>query len=165
MRTISMSAGMGTPAPVRIPTADVAVAGDLGLPPGASALVVFAHGSGSGRHSRRNRRVAELLRTADLGTLLMDLLTEGEEAVDAVTREHRFDIPLLARRLTDAVDWAAADRRTAGLPVGLFGASTGAAAALVAAARRPGRVGAVVSRGGRPDLAGPPWRRSPRRRC
>ena len=143
------------PAPVRVPSGAVEVAGDLGLPRDARGLVVFAHGSGTSRLSRRNRRVAELLREAGLGTLLMDLLTEGEEAVDALTREHRFDIPLLARRLTDAIDWAGADPRAAGLRVGLFGASTGAAAALVAAARRPRHVCAVVSRGGRPDLAGP----------
>jgi pimeloyl-ACP methyl ester carboxylesterase len=142
------------PAPVSIPSGRAEVAGDLGMPPGARGLVVFAHGSGSSRLSRRNRRVAALLREAGVGTLLMDLLTEHEEAVDALTGEHRFDIPLLARRLTDAIDWAEADPRTAAVPVGLFGASTGAAAALVAAARRPGRVRAVVSRGGRPDLAG-----------
>ncbi|MBT2365528.1 dienelactone hydrolase family protein [Streptomyces sp. ISL-10] len=117
-------------------------------------MVLFAHGSGSSRHSPRNRAVAASLRNAGLGTLLMDLLTEDEERVDAVTAEHRFDIGLLARRLEAAVDWLGAHPAAAELPVGLFGASTGAAAALVAAAERPVRVQSVVSRGGRPDLAG-----------
>lgn len=139
------------PRPVRIPSGAVAVDGDLTLPEGAAALVAFAHGSGSSRHSPRNRQVAAALHDAGLGTLLIDLLTPEEDAADRVTREHRFDIPLLAGRLVDAVDWC--DEAAPGLPLGLFGASTGAAAALVAAALRPGRVGAVVSRGGRPDLA------------
>lgn len=139
------------PRPVRVPSGSVAVEGELTLPEGAPGLVAFAHGSGSSRHSPRNRMVAEVLQGAGLGTLLLDLLTPAEDARDRVTREHRFDIGLLARRVIDAVDWC--DERAPGLPLGLFGASTGAAAALVAAARRPGRVGAVVSRGGRPDLA------------
>ncbi|GAA2403649.1 dienelactone hydrolase family protein [Streptomyces glaucosporus] len=128
--------------------------GDLTVPEGARGAVAFAHGSGSSRHSPRNRAVAGVLRDAGLGTLLFDLLTEDEERTDAVTAAHRFDIPLLGRRLVAAVDWLAAHPSTAGLPIGLFGASTGAAAALVAAAQRPERVRAVVSRGGRPDLAG-----------
>jgi pimeloyl-ACP methyl ester carboxylesterase len=132
----------------------VVLNGDLGLPDRATGVVLFAHGSGSGRHSPRNRFVAEQLRAAGLGTLLIDLLTEREEQIDARDARLRFDIPLLAERLLGAIDWLADDERTRGLPVGLFGASTGGGAALVAAARRPDRVGAVVSRGGRPDLAG-----------
>ncbi len=128
--------------------------GDLTLPPGARSVVVFAHGSGSSRHSPRNRAVARVLQDAGLGTLLFDLLTEDEERVDAVTAELRFDIAFLARRLVAAVDHLAEREDTARLPLGLFGASTGAAAALVAAAERPDSVHAVVSRGGRPDLAG-----------
>lgn len=138
---------------VTVPADGSAIAGDLVIPPQARGIVLFAHGSGSSRHSPRNRAVAAALRNAGLGTLLMDLLTEEEERVDAVTAEHRFDIGLLARRLVAAVDWLATHPDAADLPVGLFGASTGAAAALVAAAERPGRVQSVVSRGGRPDLA------------
>nr|BFE53431.1 hypothetical protein GCM10017745_68580 [Saccharothrix mutabilis subsp. capreolus] len=126
-------------------------AGDLGVPPRPVGVVVFAHGSGSSRHSGRNRAVAAFLREHGLVTLLVDLLTPEEERTDLRTGRLRFDIALLAGRAADAVRWCAADDRTAGLPVGLFGASTGAAAALVAAADVP--VGAVVSRGGRPDLA------------
>ena len=132
----------------------VTLAGDLVTPDDADALVVFAHGSGSSRHSPRNRQVAEHLQRAGLGTLLMDLLTSEEEAVDLRTRALRFDIGLLAQRVAGAVDWLSGQARTADLRVGLFGASTGAAAALVAAAQKAGRVHAVVSRGGRPDLAG-----------
>ena len=139
---------------VRVATGRVTLEGNLGLPANAGGVVLFAHGSGSGRHSPRNRYVAERLRAAGLGTLLIDLLTEREEAIDAHTAHLRFDIGLLADRLVGAIDWLAADRRTAGLPIGLFGASTGGGAALVAAAQRPDRVAAVVSRGGRPDLAG-----------
>jgi dienelactone hydrolase len=128
--------------------------GDLLVPPGASGLVIFAHGSGSSRFSRRNREVAAALQSAGLGTLLLDLLTRDEERVDNVTCEFRFDIPRLGRRVTAAADWATAFHATAGLPLGYFGASTGAAAALIAAAERPGVTRAVVSRGGRPDLAG-----------
>jgi putative phosphoribosyl transferase len=116
--------------------------------------VIFAHGSGSSRHSRRNQHVARLLQDAGMRTVLMDLLTEEEEKVDVRTREHRFDIGLLATRVTGAIDWWRSD--SPGSPegsVGLFGASTGAAAALIAATQRPDEVGAVVSRGGRPDLA------------
>lgn len=130
------------------------VAGTLVVPPGPLGLVIFAHGSGSSRFSRRNRRVARLLQERGLATLLMDLLTPEEERVDEITREHRFDIPLLARRLSRAAEWAREFPATAALDVGYFGSSTGGGAALVAAAEAPGRVRAVVSRGGRPDLAG-----------
>ncbi len=140
---------------VRIPVGDAVLDADLGAPPSAAGVVAFAHGSGSGRHSPRNRFVAEELSGGGLATLLADLLTPEEERRDLRTRELRFDIDLLARRVTGIVDWLADDARTVRLPVGLFGASTGAAAALVAAARRPADVRAVVSRGGRPDLAGP----------
>ncbi|MFI0860292.1 dienelactone hydrolase family protein [Streptomyces smyrnaeus] len=128
--------------------------GDLQLPDRVTGAVLFAHGSGSSRFSPRNRAVAAALREEGLATLLLDLLTEDEEEIDAATAEHRFDIPLLGRRLVAAVDELTRHRGTSGLPVGLFGASTGAAAALTAAAQRPGTVYAVVSRGGRPDLAG-----------
>jgi pimeloyl-ACP methyl ester carboxylesterase len=127
--------------------------GILTVPPDASGMVVFAHGSGSGRHSPRNQAVAATLKDAEFGTLLFDLLTEAEDAVDQRTREHRFNIPLLAERLIVATAWLGNRADTAGLPIGYFGASTGAAAALIAAARRPD-TRAVVSRGGRPDLAG-----------
>ena len=126
---------------------------DLGLPEGAHGVVVFAHGSGSSRHSPRNRQVAVELQRAGLGTLLIDLLTQREEDVDLVTRHLRFDIGLLASRLERAIGWLRSDPETAPLQIGLFGASTGAAAALATAAKLPGDVGAVVSRGGRPDLA------------
>ncbi|MEU1316834.1 dienelactone hydrolase family protein [Streptomyces tibetensis] len=139
---------------VTLPAGGASLTGDLTVPRDARAVVLFAHGSGSSRHSPRNREVAAGLRTAGLGTLLVDLLTEDEERRDAVTAELRFDIPLLGRRLVTALDWLARDPGTSGLPVVLFGASTGAGAALVAAAQRPDRVRAVVSRGGRPDLAG-----------
>jgi dienelactone hydrolase len=118
-------------------------------------VVLFAHGSGSGRHSSRNRYVARLLNQAGLATLLIDLLTADEEAVDLQTAHLRFDIGLLAQRLVGATDWLTQQPDTRHLRIGYFGASTGAAAALVAAAERPDVVGAVVSRGGRPDLAGP----------
>jgi putative phosphoribosyl transferase len=121
---------------------------------GGTEVVTFAHGSASSRHSRRNQEVAATLREAGFATLLTDLLTPEEERVDIRTREFRFDIPLLASRVAAAVDWLRADERTRGHRIGLFGASTGAAAALVAAAARPETVAAVVSRGGRPDLAG-----------
>ena len=143
---------------VRVPSSDGAVlTGDLVQPERSAGeerrgIVVFAHGTGSSRHSPRNRAVASELNRAGLGTLLLDLLTEDEERADLLTREHRFDIDLLTARLTAAVDWAAG--RFPELPLGLFGASTGAAAALATAAERPEEVRAVVSRGGRPDLAG-----------
>jgi dienelactone hydrolase len=114
---------------------------------------VFAHGSGSSRHSPRNRFVARVLQESGIATLLMDLLTAEEEAIDMTTRHLRFDIPLLAERLTGAIDWLKQQPATRGLPIGLFGASTGAAAALLAAVARPDDVVAIVSRGGRPDLA------------
>jgi len=141
------------PLPVRIETPGATLNGDLSLPAGARGLVVFAHGSGSSRHSSRNRAVAEVLQRSGLGTLLLDLLTEREELTDVITAEFRFDIPLLAARVVSALDWAHAAPQTASLSPGLFGASTGAAAALIAAAERPDAVRAVVSRGGRPDLA------------
>jgi dienelactone hydrolase len=140
---------------VRVDAGGALLAGDLALPEKAAGVVLFAHGSGSSRHSPRNRAVAQALQRAGLGTLLIDLLTEEEERIDARTAHLRFDIGLLARRLAAVVDWLDADAATAALPVGLFGASTGGGAALVAAAERPERVRAVVSRGGRPDLAGP----------
>jgi putative phosphoribosyl transferase len=138
---------------VRVTAGSVTLEGDLGIPEGARGVVLFAHGSGSSRHSPRNRFVAEQLRQAHLATLLIDLLTEDEEAVDRYTAHLRFDISLLADRLVGATDWLAQDGRTANLALGYFGASTGAGAALAAAARRPDRVHAIVSRGGRPDLA------------
>jgi putative phosphoribosyl transferase len=139
---------------VRVTVGGVAVDGDLTRPPGSGGMVLFAHGSGSSRHSPRNRRVAEYLQRAGFGTLLLDLLTADEEQLDLRSRKLRFDIGLLAGRLIGAVDWLTG-RFGGALRVGLFGASTGAAAALVAAAERPNWVTAVVSRGGRPDLAGP----------
>jgi len=141
------------PRPVRLDIAGVSLSGDLSLPADARGLVVFAHGSGSSRHSPRNRAVAEVLQLGRLGTLLLDLLTEHEDRADATTAEFRFDIPLLTDRLVASIDWAQAHPQTSSLPVGLFGASTGAAAALIAAARRSAKIRAVVSRGGRPDLA------------
>jgi dienelactone hydrolase len=138
---------------VTIGAGEHAVHGDLALPPAPPSVVLFAHGSGSSRFSPRNRAVAAALREAGLGTLLLDLLTPSEERIDDATRRLRFDIPLLTRRLVAAIDWLGAEPDTEALPVGLFGASTGAAAALRAAAERPARIGAVVSRGGRPDLA------------
>jgi putative phosphoribosyl transferase len=139
---------------VRLPVEEVTVGADLVVPPGARAIVVFAHGSGSGRGSPRNRRVAGALQEAGLATLLLDLLTAEEEQVDLRTRELRFDVALLAGRLVAAREWLGARADTRGLRPCYFGASTGAAAALIAAAREPEHIGAVVSRGGRPDLAG-----------
>lgn len=128
--------------------------GTLGIPDQATGIILFAHGSGSSRFSPRNRHVAHAFREQGLGTLLLDLLSPREADVDDVTAELRFDIPMLADRLVAAIDWLGVQPETAKLPVGLFGASTGGGAALVAAAERPERVRAVVSRGGRPDLAG-----------
>ncbi|GII78374.1 hypothetical protein Sru01_33560 [Sphaerisporangium rufum] len=139
---------------ILIPAAGVSLAADVSVPENARGVVLFAHGSGSGRHSPRNRYVAGRLNDTGLATVLADLLTAEEEEIDAVTGALRFDIGLLASRLVALVDWAAGHRPVAGLGAGLFGASTGAAAALVAAAERPDLVRAVVSRGGRPDLAG-----------
>jgi putative phosphoribosyl transferase len=136
-----------------IPADGARLEGDLAIPAGARGLVLFAHGSGSSRRSSRNRFVAQSLRNRQLGTLLFDLLTAAEEQEDAVDAHLRFDIPLLAARLGDATDWMRRHAPARGLPIGYFGASTGAAAALIAAAARPGVVRAVVSRGGRPDLA------------
>jgi dienelactone hydrolase len=140
---------------VRVTAGGVILEGNLSLPEGARGVVLFAHGSGSSRHSSRNRHVARLLNEARLATLLIDLLTAGEEALDVRTAHLRFDIGLLAQRLVGATDWLTQQPDTRHLRIGYFGASTGAAAALVAAAERPEVVGAVVSRGGRPDLAGP----------
>jgi pimeloyl-ACP methyl ester carboxylesterase len=139
---------------VPVPADEAELAGDLDVPDGARGVVLFAHGSGSSRQSPRNRAVAGALRRAGLATLLLDLLTDEEEQTDLVTAEYRFDIGLLGHRLTAAADWLGGHAPTARLPLHLFGASTGAAAALVAAARRPEAVRSVVSRGGRPDLAG-----------
>ena len=136
-----------------VPGGSVTLDGSLSVPDGAGGIILFAHGSGSSRHSPRNRYVAEELRFGGFGTLLLDLLTPEEEAVDERTRELRFDIELLANRLVATMRWLASEETTRRLAIGLFGASTGAGAALVAAAREPDRVGGVVSRGGRPDLA------------
>ena len=140
---------------VSVTTGSVMLEGNLTLPKDARTIVLFAHGSGSSRHSPRNRYVAQLLNEAKLATLLVDLLTPDEEAIDLRTMQIRFDIDLLAERLVGVTDWLTENRDTRHLRLGYFGASTGAAAALVAAATRPKVVGAVVSRGGRPDLAGP----------
>lgn len=140
--------------PVEIPTGNVLLHGDLTIPEGAKGIVLFAHGSGSSRLSPRNRFVARVFNRSNLGTLLFDLLTSEEEAVDIYTRHLRFDIDMLAGRLTDAAKWVFDQEETREMRVGLFGASTGAAAALMAAAELGSRISAVVSRGGRPDLAG-----------
>jgi putative phosphoribosyl transferase len=139
--------------PVTIPAGTVTLKGDLARPDGDEGIVLFAHGSGSSRHSPRNRYVASALREAGLATLLMDLLTVDEESLDERTGHLRFDIGLLAERLVSATDWIASEPAGRQLAIGYFGASTGAAAALVAAAQRPDLVRAIVSRGGRPDLA------------
>ena len=139
---------------VRIPAEDVPLDGNLTIPENAVALVLFAHGSGSSRHSPRNQFVAHTLNDAGLATLLFDLLTREEEALDMRTGDLRFNIGLLAERLVHATNWAKREQETRDLRVGYFGSSTGGAAALVAAAKIPQDVGAVVSRGGRPDLAG-----------
>lgn len=138
---------------ITLNTADADLQGILTVPPQAKSLVVFVHGSGSSRFSSRNRQVASYLNSLGLATLLFDLLTEEENETDEVTREFRFDIPLLGRRIQDTVDWVAREPDLASMKIGLFGASTGAAAALICAAHRPKAVHAVVSRGGRPDLA------------
>lgn len=139
---------------VHIRAGAVVIDGDLRLPPNATGLVIFAHGSGSSRFSRRNRMVAEALEASGFATLLLDLLTRAEDAIDERTAEYRFDIERLGHRVVAAIDWAGSYPGLADLPIACFGASTGAAAALIAAAARPQRVQAVISRGGRPDLAG-----------
>jgi predicted phosphoribosyltransferase/pimeloyl-ACP methyl ester carboxylesterase len=143
-----------TSRPVQIPAGEFNLYGDLTIPENCRGLIIFAHGSGSSRHSPRNHSVAASLNHERFATLLMDLLTVPEERTDAVTAEFRFDVPLLSSRVVAAVDWARNDGRTAALPIALFGASTGAGATLVAAAQRPAAIRAIVSRGGRPDLAG-----------
>lgn len=150
---MGMASHAGSERQVELPVEGGVIRGDLVLPETPRGLVIFAHGSGSSRLSPRNRKVAGALQDAGFATLLMDLLTEAEEREDRFTATHRFDIDMLAERVVGALDWASSDAATAVLSLGLFGASTGAAAALVAAARRPGVVRAVVSRGGRPDLA------------
>jgi len=137
-----------------VPLGGIELSADVSLPDRVKGLVLFAHGSGSSRHSPRNRHVASVLNRGSIGTILIDLLTEAEEAVDVQTAQLRFDIPLLGRRLAGITDWIGRQPGLKGLGLGYFGASTGAAAALVAAAERPDVVRAVVSRGGRPDLAG-----------
>ncbi|HEX7483221.1 MAG TPA: dienelactone hydrolase family protein [Candidatus Bathyarchaeia archaeon] len=139
---------------MKIPVGEVVVEGTLTLPPGAKGVVLFAHGSGSSRFSTRNKYVAKEFNKATIGTLLFDLLTQEEEETDIVTAEYRFNIPLLADRLIGATEWLRNDPKTKRLAFGYFGASTGAAAALIAAAKLPIEISAVVSRGGRPDLAG-----------
>src|SRR5688572_13562391 len=139
---------------VQIPDGAALLNADLRQPADPAGLVIFAHGSGSSRRSARNRQVAEALDDAGLSTLLLDLLTPEEESIDQFTREFRFDIPRLGRRVIAAVDWAFEQTELQRLPIGFFGASTGAAAALIAAAERRQQTGAVVSRGGRPDMAG-----------
>lgn len=143
-----------TERPVEIEIGDARLHGDLVIPADARGTIIFAHGSGSSRFSRRNRLVASTLRRGNFATLLMDLLSEQEEVIDARTAELRFDIPMLSERVVAAIEWILDDPQTGDLPIGLFGASTGAAAALVAAATVPDEVHAIVSRGGRPDLAG-----------
>ena len=139
---------------LQIQTGQAVLPGNLHIPDGATAVVLFAHGSGSSRHSARNQFVAQSLNNVGLATLLFDLLTPEEEAIDLRTREHRFNIGLLVERLVDATKWAQEQEKTRDLRVGYFGSSTGGGAALVAAAQIPRDVGAVVSRGGRPDLTG-----------
>jgi putative phosphoribosyl transferase len=140
---------------IQVPLGALRLEGDLAIPVAAGGMVLFAHGSGSSRHSTRNRQVAGQLHRAGLGTLLLDLLTPSEERIDEQTAHFRFNIALLAERVERAARWLKTQPETRRLPLGLFGASTGAAAALVAAAEIPEAVVAVVSRGGRPDLAGP----------
>jgi putative phosphoribosyl transferase len=140
---------------VQIPVRGATLLGHLTVPESPLGFIVFAHGSGSSRHSPRNRFVARAINAAGFGTLLFDLLTVEEEAIDESTGEHRFNIALLAERLGLATDWIAQDPGVRDLGIGYFGSSTGGGAALVAAAQRPGRINSVVSRGGRPDLAGP----------
>jgi dienelactone hydrolase len=151
-----MTQHIGTPPtrPVHVPIGDHRLSADLVVPDAAHGLVLFAHGSGSSRHSPRNQFVARDLERHGLGTLLIDLLTPEEESVDDFTAQYRFDIAMLADRLVLIVDWLRHRDETATMPIGIFGASTGGGAALMAAAKRPREITAVVSRGGRPDLAG-----------
>jgi len=154
-RTSQASAGLAIEhAPVTIALDSVRLEGDLSVPSAAKGAVLFAHGSGSSRHSPRNRYVADVLNEGGLATLLIDLLTMDEQQVDLQTAHLRFDIPFLARRLEAIAEWLSIHPEVRDFPLGLFGASTGAGAALVVAAELPQRVRAVVSRGGRPDLAG-----------
>jgi pimeloyl-ACP methyl ester carboxylesterase len=154
-RSSQGSAGLAIEhAPVTVAVDSVRLEGDLSVPTAAKGAVLFAHGSGSSRHSPRNRYVADVLNEGGLATLLIDLLTEDEQQVDLQTAQLRFDIPFLSRRLEVITDWLANHPEMRRLKIGHFGASTGAAAALVAAAELPNRVRAFVSRGGRPDLAG-----------
>ncbi len=139
---------------LRIPCGGAVIEGDLEIPEASAGVVIFAHGSGSSRYSPRNQYVAGIIRESGVATLLMDLLTRDEERIDDVTRRLRFDIGLLASRLVDAARWISSLDATRGMRTGFFGASTGGGAALVAAAELGGKIGAVVSRGGRPDLAG-----------
>ncbi len=139
---------------LKIPVGEVVIEGTLTLPPAVKGVVLFAHGSGSSRFSTRNQYVAKEFNKAAIGTLLFDLLTQEEEETDIVTAEYRFNIPLLADRLIGATEWLRNDPKTKRLAFGYFGASTGAAAALIAAAKLPNEISAVISRGGRPDLAG-----------
>jgi putative phosphoribosyl transferase len=151
MTTIHIPEGMAMP--VHIALEEAALHGDLRIPENPIGLVIFVHGSGSSRFSPRNRQVANHLNTQHLATLLLDLLTEKEQKIDAKTMQFRFDIPLLAARSTLIANWAEKQAELHGLPIGLFGASTGAAAALITAAALGSQISAVVSRGGRPDLA------------
>ena len=144
----------GTIEAVEVPVGATTLNADLRVPLSAKGLVIFAHGSGSSRFSTRNRQVAEFLGERGFATLLLDLLTSQEEAIDVQTAEYRFDIARLGPRVSAAADWAATRADLGALRIGCFGASTGAAAALIAAAERPATIAAVVSRGGRPDLAG-----------
>ena len=145
--------------PMRIAAGQTTIDGDFGRPDNATGLVVFAHGSGSSRFSQRNRSVAHALQERGFATLLVDLLTRDEERVDVVTREYRFDIERLGERVVAAIDWSATYDQARDLPIACYGASTGAAATLIAAAERPAAVRTVISRGGRPDLAGEALRR------
>jgi len=155
MTNISVAKGQNHHETEHIQLGKVTLRGQIDVPEGATGIVLFAHGSGSSRLSPRNQLVARILRSGGLATLLFDLLSQEEEEMDMRTRHLRFDIKLLAERLMEAATWLETNSHTQGLKVGFFGSSTGGAAALEAAAQNPGRIHAVVSRGGRPDLAGP----------
>ncbi len=154
MADMNVKPGACTSREVIVQAGQDKLGGNLTVPAQSTAIVLFVHGSGSSRFSTRNRFVAETLNNAGLATLLFDLLTDKEEDVDRFTREYRFDIPLLARRLVAAIDWVKNSEITQALQIGLFGSSTGAAAALIGSIQRADDIGAIVSRGGRPDLAG-----------